>query len=295
MMTVLKGRVAVVTGAASGIGRGLAERFAAEGMRLVLADIQPAPLEALAAELRSKGTEVITGITDVASDAAVEALAKVAYDGFGAVHVLCNNAGIVPGARFAPIWEYSVQDWQWSLGVNLMGVVNGIRSFVPKMRAGGEWGHVVNTISVAGLVSGANSPAYGAAKHAALRATEALHASLKEENSPIGVTALCPGVVLTAISDSERNRPRDLVPEDGVKGDDPQIVEKYRSVKGAGLMPADVAEMVVKAIHARQFYLVTTTAFDRGVKERMEAILERRDPDFPDILVMSQEETNARS
>lgn len=294
-MTDLKGRVAVITGAASGIGKGLAERFAAEGMRLVLADIQPAPLEAVADELRAKGTEVITQVTDVSSEAAVEALAKAAYDGFGAVHVLCNNAGIVPGARFAPIWEYTVQDWQWSLGVNLMGVVNGIRSFVPKMRAGGEWGHVVNTISVAGLVSGANSPAYGAAKHAALRATEALFTSLKAENSPIGVTALCPGVVLTGISDSERNRPKDMVPEGGVKGDDPQILEKYRGVKAAGLMPADVAEMVVNAIHARQFYLVTTTAFDRGVKERMEAILERRDPDFPDILVMSQEETNARS
>jgi len=293
-MTDLNGRVAVITGAASGIGKGLAERFAAEGMRLVLADIQPAPLEALAAGLRAGGSEVITHVTDVSSEAAVESLAKAAYDGFGAVHVLCNNAGIVPGARFSPVWEYTVQDWQWSLGVNLMGVVNGIRSFVPRMRAGGDWGHVVNTISVAGLVSGANSPAYGAAKHAALRVTEALFTSLKDENSPIGVTALCPGVVLTGISDSERNRPRDLVPEGGVKGDDPQILERYRGVKAAGLMPADVAEMVVNAIHARQFYLVTTTAFDRGVTERMQAILERRDPDFPDILVMSQEETNAR-
>ncbi len=294
-MIELKGKVAVVTGAASGIGRGLAERFAQEDMRLVMADIQPEPLLALAEQLRAAGTRVITHVTDVARPEAVEALAQAAYDAFGATHVLCNNAGIVPGARFRPIWDYSVEDWQWSFGVNLMGVVNGIRSFVPRMRAAGEWGHVVNTISVAGLVSGKNSPAYGAAKHAALVATEALYASLRAENSPIGVTAFCPGVVLTGISDSERNRPKDMIPEGGVRSDDPAALEKYKNVKAAGLLPADVADMVVNAIRERLFYLVTTKAFDRGIRERMEAILERRDPEFPDILVMSQEEIDARN
>jgi len=293
-MIELRDKVAVVTGAASGIGRGLAERFAAEGMRLVLADIQLAPLEEVAAALRATGAPVETQVTDVSDAAAVQALADRAYAAFGAVHVLCNNAGIVPGARFRPIWETSPEDWHWSLGVNLMGVVHGIQSFIPRMRAQGGWAHVVNTISVAGLVSGTNSPAYGAAKHAALRATEALYADLGAENSPIGVTALCPGVVSTGIGNSERNRPAGLVPAGGVRGDDPAAMEKYRGIKAAGLMPEDVAEMVVQAIRARQFYLVTTTAFDRGITERMEAILTRRNPDFPDILAMSQEESDAR-
>lgn len=293
-MIELRDKVAVVTGAASGIGRGLAERFAAEGMRLVLADIQLAPLEEVAAALRATGVQVETQVTDVSDAAAVQALADRAYAAFGAVHVLCNNAGIVPGARFRPIWETSPEDWHWSLGVNLMGVVHGIQSFIPRMRAQGGWAHVVNTISVAGLVSGTNSPAYGAAKHAALRATEALYADLGAENSPIGVTALCPGVVSTGIGNSERNRPAGLVPAGGVRGDDPAAMEKYRGIKAAGLMPEDVAEMVVQAIRARQFYLVTTTAFDRGITERMEAILTRRNPDFPDILAMSQEESDAR-
>lgn len=293
-MTDLAGKVAVITGAASGIGRGLAERFAAEGMRLVLADIQPGPLEAVADGLRAQGAQVETQVTDVSDGAVVQALADRAWDAFGAVHVVCNNAGIVPGARFRPIWETAPEDWHWSLGVNLMGVVHGIRAFVPRMRAQGGWGHVVNTISVAGLVSGTNSPAYGAAKHAALRATEALYADLKAEGSPIGVTALCPGVVATGIGESERNRPAALVPEGGVTGDDPAAMAKYRGIKAAGLVPAQVAEMVVQAIRARQFYLVTTTAFDRGIRERMDAMLTRRNPDFPDILALSQEETDGR-
>ncbi|WP_323039002.1 SDR family NAD(P)-dependent oxidoreductase [Gemmobacter sp.] len=293
-MIELRGKVAVVTGAASGIGRGLAERFAAEGMRLVLADIQHDPLEAVAGALRATGAQVETQVTDVSDAAAVQALADRAWAAYGAVHVLCNNAGIVPGARFRPIWETSPQDWHWSLGVNLMGVVHGIQSFIPRMRAQGGWAHVVNTISVAGLVSGTNSPAYGAAKHAALRATEALYADLAAEGSPIGVTALCPGVVSTGIGNSERNRPATLVPAGGVQGDDPAAMEKYRGIKAAGLMPEDVADMVVQAIRDRQFYLVTTTAFDRGVQERMDAILTRRNPQFPDILTLSQEETHAR-
>lgn len=293
-MIELSGKVAVVTGAASGIGRGLAERFAAEGMRLVLADIQREPLEAVAGALRAGGAQVATQVTDVSDAGAVQALADAAWGAFGAVHVVCNNAGIVPGARYRPIWETAPEDWHWSLGVNLMGVVHGIQSFVPRLRAQGGWAHVVNTISVAGLVSGTNSPAYGAAKHAALRATEALYADLAAEGSPIGVTALCPGVVSTGIGNSERNRPAALVPQGGVRGDDPAMMEKYRGIKAAGLMPSDVAGMVVQAIRDRQFYLVTTNAFDRGVRERMDAILTRRNPDFPDILVMSQEESDAR-
>lgn len=293
-MTGFTGKVAVVTGAASGIGKGLAERFGTEGMRLVLADVQADPLEAVAASLRARGAQVVTQPTDVSDAGAVHALADAAWDAFGAVHVLCNNAGVVPGARFRPIWETTPEDWHWSLGVNLMGVVHGIQAFVPRMRQQGGWGHVVNTISVAALVSGTNSPAYGAAKHAALRATEALYASLAAEGSPIGVTALCPGVVATGIGDSERNRPASLVPEGGVRGDTPEALEKYRSATAAAMTPGEVAGLVVQAIRDRTFYLVTTGAFDRGVRERMEAILARSNPQFADILAMSQEDSDAR-
>jgi NAD(P)-dependent dehydrogenase (short-subunit alcohol dehydrogenase family) len=143
-MTDFQGKVAVVTGAASGIGLGLAERFARDGMRLVLADIEAAPLEALAARLRASGVGVEALVTDVSDAAAVEALAVRAYDRFGAAHLVCNNAGIVPAGRYRPVWEFTLNDWQWAMGVNLMGVVHGIRSFVPRMRAGGEWGHIVN-------------------------------------------------------------------------------------------------------------------------------------------------------
>jgi NAD(P)-dependent dehydrogenase (short-subunit alcohol dehydrogenase family) len=294
-MVELKHKVAVVTGAASGIGRGLAQRFAKEGMRLALADVQTGPLEELASALRADGTEVLTQTTDVSKADAVEALSTAVYERFGVVHVLCNNAGIVPAARFHPIWEYSLEDWAWGMGVNLMGVVHGIRSFIPRMRAAGGWGHVVNTISVSGLASGANAPIYGASKHAAMRATEALYASLQAENSPIGVTALCPGVVLTSISDSERTRPRDLVPVGGVVEDTPELKAVTEAVKAGGLLPSAVAEMVVQAIHDNQFYLLTTSAFDRAVRSRMEDILARRNPNFVDQLQLSKEDNDARA
>ncbi len=294
-MLELKGKVAVVTGAASGIGRGLAERFAQEGMRLVLADIEPGALEATATALRDKAADMATLVTDVSDGGAVEALASLAYNRFGAVHVVCNNAGIVPAGRFRPVWDYAPEDWTWAMGVNLMGIVHGIRSFVPRMRAAGDWGHVVNTISVAGLISGPNAPVYGASKHAAMRVTEALYASLQDENSPIGVTALCPGVVQTGIGDSERNRPKGLMPSGGIAEDTPEMRAAAAEVKAGGLMPDAVAEMVIEAIRDRQFYLLTTAAFDRAVRARANDLLARRNPVFVDQLTLSREDVDALS
>ncbi|GIL01827.1 MAG: short-chain dehydrogenase [Alphaproteobacteria bacterium] len=293
-MVDFDGKVAVVTGAASGIGRALAERFAAEGMRLVLADIEPAPLQAAAEALRATGAPVEWWVTDVADAAAVEALAETAYGRFGAVHVLCNNAGIVPGGRFRPIWEFAPEDWAWTMGVNLMGIVHGTASFVPRMRATGEWGHVVNTISVAGLFGGANSPVYSVSKHAALRATEALHAALTEENSPIGVTALCPGVVRTGIGTSERNRPQALRPVGQATRDSDAMRQAAAAVTTAGLEPETVAGMVVEAIRERRFYLITTAAFDSAIRTRMEDILARRNPTPVDLLALSKGDVGAR-
>jgi len=293
-MLELNGKVAVVTGAASGIGKAMAERFAREGMRLVLADIEAAPLDTVAKAARDAGTQILSVVTDVSDARAVEKLATEAYERFGAVHVLCNNAGIVPAGRFRPVWEYAVEDWTWAFGVNVMGIVHGIRSFVPRMRHAALWGHIVNTISVAGIFSGTGAPVYGASKHAALRITEALYASLAEENSPIGVTALCPGVVQTSISDSERRRPKALAPAGGIIDDSSENKVAIAAAKSGGLLPAAVADMVVGAIRERQFYLLTTTAFDQAFRDRMEAILARRNPVFPDQLALSRGDVHGR-
>lgn len=295
MLDDLKGRVAVVTGAASGIGLGLATRFAREGMRLVLSDIDAAGLETAAVGLRQAGADVVAVRTDVSSSEAVERLAECAYEAFGRVHLLCNNAGIVPSGRFRPVWEYPVEDWNWSLGVNLMGVVHGIRSFVPRMLAGGEPGHVVNTASIAGLSSGAYSPPYGAAKHGVVRLSEALFASLSETRSAIGVTVLCPGVVRTNIYHAERNRPGHLVPAAGVARERPEVDAIAAKIHPSGMPPEEVASLVVEAVRNGTFYLLTTDSHDAAIRHRMESILARTNPVFDDVLSISKKENDSRS
>ena len=289
-MRELAGRVAVVTGAAGGIGLALAQSLAREGMKLVLSDIDAARLSEAVAALRDSGAEAAGQACDVAEPDAVERLAGFAYDAHGAVHVLCNNAGVVPAGRFRPVWDYPIEDWRWSLGVNLMGVVNGIRSFVPRMLAGGEPGHIVNTASVAGFTSGAYSPVYGAAKHAVVRVTEALHANLRERGAPIGVTLLSPGVVRTGIARSERNRPAHLRPAGGAAPETAAVA----SAEGGGLAPEEVAEMVVAAIREERFYLFTSDAFDEAIRDRAAAILERRDPHAPDMAALAQRDAARR-
>lgn len=287
-----EGNVAVVTGAASGIGKALALKFASLGCRLVLADVDEQRLSETAAECG--GTDVMTQRVDVSDAAAVQLLADEAYDRFGAVHLLCNNAGIVPSGRTRPIWEFPLEDWQWAMGVNLMGIVHGIRSFVPRMIDAGCSSHIVNTISVSGLISGASSPVYGASKHAAMRATEALYASLEERGLPIGVTALCPGVVHTDIFKSERTRPTALVPQSGAAREEASTEEWYATMQQHGLAPAEVADMVVDAINARQFYLVTTSSFDGAIRDRVEDILDRRNPRPTDHIALSSGEIASR-
>ena len=293
-MKKFNGRVAVITGAASGIGLALAERCAREGMKLVLADIEEKRLGEVADGLRSRGSEVATLKVDVSRDDEVEALAALAYERFGAVHLLCNNAGVVPAGRFRAVWEFPLEDWKWSFDVNMMGVVHGLRSFVPRMLAAGGEAHIVNTASIAGLLSGAATPVYSAAKHAVVRISEALYASLRDRSAPIGVTILCPGVVQTRIYDSERNRPGDLVPSGGIAAEKPEMHEAIVKMGPGGLQPAAVADMVFDAVAANQLYCLTTDTFDEGIRERNDAVLARRNPEFPSLLALTQKETGGR-
>jgi NAD(P)-dependent dehydrogenase (short-subunit alcohol dehydrogenase family) len=282
------GRVALVTGGGSGIGEALSWRFAREGAKVVVADVNEAEATRVANALKDAGHEALAVRTDVTKAEEVEALAQATVDTFGKIDVLCSNAGVVPSGRYRPVWEYPIEDWKWSFDVNMMGVVHGLRSFVPRMLAQGTEGHIVVTASVAGLVSGSASVAYGAAKHAALRITEGLYAGLKERGAPIGVTALCPGLVNTKIYQSERNRPKELQPEGGALEETQDLKDIADKLYAGALSPAEVADQVVAAVRANQLYAVTTTAFDEAIEERMKAILDRTNPNFATLLEMTK-------
>jgi NAD(P)-dependent dehydrogenase (short-subunit alcohol dehydrogenase family) len=271
-------RVAVVTGAASGIGRALAERCAAEGMRLVLADIETAPLEATAAALRSSARDVLAVATDVSDPQSVERLARTAMETFGAVHLLCNNAGVL-GGRPGPIWEATLNDWRWILGVNLWGVIHGLRSFVPRMLDGGEEGWIVNTASMGGLVPG-GSP-YGVSKHAVVAISEALYSHLHAHQTQVGCSVLCPIFVKTQILQANRNRPATLVDE-GPPASVPGASPRPRRLAGRienGQPPAEIADAVFEGIRAEQFYIWPGDEVDDIVRTRFDHILSRTNPD----------------
>ena len=289
-MKTFKGRVAVITGGASGIGRAMAERFARARMKIVLADVESRALNQTARDIRSSGTEVLAVRTDVSKSSSVENLARQTLKAFGGVHILCNNAGVYPPDRFSPIWEVPLEDWKWALDVNLYGIVHGIRAFMPRMLESGEEGHVVNTASLAGMLSGAVSPVYGATKHAAVRLTEAMYATLREQKAKIDVSVLCPGMVQTSIFRSERNRPGKLR---GVGAP-----SKYKSLGDLpmqnAMSPAEVAEQVFEAIKKRQFYVITTSGYDDALRARMNAILKRENPEFPSMLSMYKRNSRAR-
>lgn len=265
-MQQLVGRVAVVTGAASGIGRALADRFTAEGMRVMLADVEAGPLAAAAEELRGDGHEVLDVVTDVSDWEAVERLADATYDAYGGAHVVCNNAGVGTGG---PLWEVSVEDWRWVLGVNLFGVVHGIRAFVPRMVAAGEEGHVVNTASMAGLFSGPGMGAYNASKHAVVAISETLAADLDAVAAPIGVSVLCPGFVNTRIYESDRNRPAGRV-----ERPDGDRFAAFRRMLEGGMSPAAVAERVVEAVRAGRLYVLTHPDLVGVAEQRFRTIVE---------------------
>lgn len=293
-MQSLTGRVAVITGAASGIGAAMAWRFARAGMKIVVSDVDAEAASATREALAAAGHEAIAARTDVADPVDVDALAERAYAHYGAVHLLCNNAGIVPGGRHRAVWEYPLEDWKWSLDVNLLGVVHGIRSFIPRMLAQGTEGHVITTASVAGLVSGSGSVVYSAAKHAAVRTTEALYAALRERSAPIGVSVLCPGLVNTRIYESERSRPTALRPDGGPADEAPELKAIAEQLYSTAISPDEVAELAWRGVVDNQLYVLTTDSFDAAVRDRMEAILARRNPDFASLLQLSTREAAER-
>jgi len=266
----LSGRVAVITGAASGIGRGMARAFAREGMRLVLADIEPGALESVRAELAAGGAEALAVPSDVSQAESVEALAERAYQRFGAVHVLCNNAGVFASGV---AWEQTLDDWRWVLGVNLWGVVHGVRSFVPRMLGSGEPGHVVSTASGAGLVSLAGTASYNVSKHAVVTLSETMAQELAARDAAIRVSVLCPGPINTAITRSDRNRPRGLGTSRETRTD-----QRLRGMLEQGMDPDQVGRIVVDGIRCDRFYILTHDDLRAGVERRMRTILEDRDP-----------------
>ena len=286
-MREFRDRVAVVTGGGSGIGAALCWRWARAGMKVVVADIDLAAAERISGALGAAQHEAIAARVDVSRAAEVELLALLAYRTYGSVDLLCNNVGIVPSGRYRPIWEYPLEDWQWALDVNLMGVVHGIRSFVPRMLEQKTPAHIVNTASVAGLVSGAGSPVYSASKHAVVRATEALYASLRDLGAPIGVTLLCPGLVNTRIYESERNRPDNLRPTGGTAAEVPELQAVAAELYAHALSPEAVAEQVFDAVNADRLYQITSDRYDDAIRDRADAMLARRNPVFPSLLDLS--------
>lgn len=276
-MKEFKDRVAVVTGAASGIGRAMADRFAAEGMKVVLADVEEQALSKAEAELREKGAEVLSVRTDVSKGAEIEKLAQETLDAFGGVHVLCNNAGVADVGGMT--WEKSLADWEWVLGVNLWGVIHGVRIFLPIMMDRGEEGHIVNTASMAGLMLAPGLNTYGVSKHGVVSLSESMYLELQGVGSKIGVSVLCPGWVNTRIADAERNRPADL--PGGAREADPNqeaMREMVRGLLASGLSPDDVADHVFNAIRDGQFYILTHPQMKPVVEVRMKNILEGNNP-----------------
>jgi NAD(P)-dependent dehydrogenase (short-subunit alcohol dehydrogenase family) len=279
-MKELRGNVAVVTGAASGIGQAMAVRFAAEGMKVVLADVEEGALARAEAELKAGGATVLAVRTDVSRAGDVEALARRTIDAFGAVHVLCNNAGVSPvmGAS----WELTEADWQWVLGVNLWGVLHGIRAFVPIMLKQDSEGHVVNTASLAGLVGGGPWwSTYGVAKHGVVNLSESLHRELAAVGSRVKVSVLCPAWVKTQLMDAARNRPALLRNEPGAGAPPPQAALMEQAVRqfvGGGTDPSEIADMVVDAIRNEKFYILPHPEWKEQIRTRMEDIIGERNP-----------------
>ncbi|MEJ2008845.1 MAG: SDR family NAD(P)-dependent oxidoreductase [Acidobacteriota bacterium] len=278
-MREFKGKVAVITGAASGIGRGIAERCIDEGMKVVLADIDDANLAKAQSELKALGASVLSVKTDVSKRSDVEALAQRALDAFGQVHLLANNAGIGAGGS---AWEATWNDWEWAIGVNLWGVIHGVKVFTPLMLAQNVECHIVNTSSAAGLVVGGGSAPYSVTKHGVVALSESLYLALQRRNAIVKVSVLCPGLVRTDIINAERHRPAALKNESVELTPEMRAgLDFFKSAMEASMPPLQVADMVFDAIRNEQFYIFTHPDWMELVKMRTDSLLRLENPRDP--------------
>jgi NAD(P)-dependent dehydrogenase (short-subunit alcohol dehydrogenase family) len=278
-MKNFKDRVAVVTGAANGIGRAIAERCAAEGMKVVLAGINDDNLIKVERDLKERGATVLRVRTDVSKQADVEALAQKTLDAFGAVHLLVNNAGVGASGN---AWDSSWNDWKWLIDVNLWGVIHGVKIFTPIMLAQKDACHIVNTSSVAGLVAYHPSAAYQVTKHAVVALSENMQLSLEQQNANVKVSVLCPGWVRTGILDSARNRPSHLQ-NPPVEYTAEQIAAWQLMVEKleAGMPASEAADHVFKAIVEERFYVLTHPEYTPMIEQRMANIVSGNNPEYP--------------
>jgi len=278
-MKDFQGKVAVITGGASGLGRAMAERFAREGMSIVLADVEPDALAKAEAEMKAAGAKVIGVRTDVSKAAEVEALAQKTLAAFGGVHLLANNAGVAEGGK---IWDNTVADWEWVLGVNVWGVIHGVRVFTPIMLKQESEGHIINTASVAGLISPPGMGIYCVSKHAVVTLTECLHHDLAQQSDKLKCSVLCPAYVPTGIADSGRNRPAALKETRHKSAADLALdASLKKAVQSGKLSAADVAQKVYEAVRDERFYILTHPKIKPSIQWRMEDILQERNPTNP--------------
>jgi len=282
-MKEFKGKVAVITGGASGIGRGIAERCVSEGMKVVLADIDETSLTKAETELKTPGGTVLGVRTDVSKRSDVELLARQALDAFGQVHLLFNNAGVAAGG--AP-WEATWNDWEWVIGVNLWGVIHGVKVFTPLMLAQNTECHIINTSSAAGLIVGGASAPYAVTKHAVVALSESLYLTLQQRNSLVKVSVLCPGLVRTNIADAERNRPAALRNETVTMTPEMQAgLAAFKAAMEASMSPLQVADVVFDAVKKEQFYILTHPEWTEVIQLRTDKLLRMENPQSPTATV----------